>query len=242
MNWILSPILIVVIFVIFAVLVGGFLYLRKRKKLIFPAVEFVDLGSGRVNFNFLGMKAAGWFGRKSKFFGLWDSGDKVMKLKTGEYVIDFSEEDFHEVNGRRGIVFYRNPANRQLFPINDLSLTDNKEKVISDKDKVYSINNIVVSNKDITATIADATFIDEGARLLQENERETTSKLDKILPILLFIGVIIFALVSIIVITQMVTKGQAKAADVLMNAGKVCSDYAKTSCQEIMSHVTSTAP
>jgi hypothetical protein len=218
LNWVTVPILIVIVVVIFIVILSGFLYLRKRRALIFSCAEFVDLGNGKTNINFLGNKSAGWFGKKKGLLGLWRTGDKVMMTKFMKTIELFSEEDFQEVNGSRGVVFYRDPVRRALFPINRLG----------------------VNGKDLVVDIAPAEYTDAAVDIIQKNEVETMDKLSKFAPYIMFAVMGMIFLIAIIVIVNYVGKSQTEAKDLVLSAGKTCLDAAKSVCSQIA--LGSTAP
>jgi len=184
----------------------GFLFLRKRKKLTFPAAEIVDLGSGKTSFNFLGRKGAGWFGKKRAFFNLWDYGDEIIRTNKGEIVEQFSEEDFQEVNGKRGIIFYRDPIRRLLFPINKLK----------------------VVNKDLVSAIAPAEYTDTGVEIIKANIKETKDKWAELAPYVALGLMAILLVISIVVITQMIGHSQDKANQLILDGGKNCLEMAKS--------------
>ncbi|MBM3191436.1 MAG: LPXTG cell wall anchor domain-containing protein [Chlamydiae bacterium] len=208
LSWFMSPLIWLAIIGVLLVISVGFLYIRKRKRLQFPACEIIDLGNGKTGFNIL---KTGWFGIALYFNGLWWKGREVMRTNAMEIIEEFSEEDFQEVNGRRGVIFYRDPINRKLFPISKLK----------------------VSNKEIIANIPPAEFVDAAISIVKEAEKETSDWREKVITWVVIGGVVIFALVSIIVITQMVGNGQDKASELIVNAGRTCMENARTICTEI---------
>jgi hypothetical protein len=213
-SWIINPMIWLLIIAIVLGITFGFLIMRKRRKLMFPAAEIVDLGGqGKTCINFIGKKGAGWFGKKRWLFNLWDYGDEVMRIKDGSIIEEFSEEDFQEVNGTRGVIFYRDPIRRLLFPINKLT----------------------VHNKELVTCIAPATYTDTALDIIKAGEDETKDWKEKIMQFLIWAGIIIFSLVAIIVITQMVKNGQENAAKLIVDAGETCMKNAKEVCGQIVS-------
>lgn len=202
--------LVVVVVVIFVV---GFLFLfiLKRKSLVFPSAEIVDLGSGKTCINCLGKKSAGWLGKKKGFMRLWYTGDKVMRLKSGEIVEEFSEEDFQEVNARRGIIFYRDPVSRLLFPISRLRVT----------------------NRELVASIAPAVYTDTAVEIIRANEVETRDKWKELAPMLVMAGVIVFAIISMILIYQLFKHDISEGKDLILKAGSICLESAKAVCSQM---------
>lgn len=200
-------------------LLGVFLILviRKKRRLQYEAVEIVDLGSGKTSLNVL---KCGWFGKKSYLRGLWWSGREVMKTGDGDFIENFSEEDYQEVNGKRGIVFYRDPTSRILVPINKLE----------------------INNKDLLATIPPAEFTDAAIDIVKDAEKETSGWKEKVIQLILWGTVIIFSLVAIIVIIQYVKTSQDKAAQLILDAGDVCLKSAKEICTDLINAPRGLAP
>jgi len=217
MDWLLSPFIwLTLIFVLLGV-TFGFLIIRKRRKLIYEGLEVVDLGYGRAGYNLV---KCGWFGKKLYLKGLWDKGEEVMRTKDGEQIINFSTEDFQEVNGKRSPVFFRDPINQ---------------------DVLVPINNSHITNKDLLLEIAPQEFRDTALEIIKDADRETADKMEKLVQWIIFGAVIIFALVSIIVIVQMVKQGQREASSLILEAGNTCLKNAREVCSEVIA-MASSAP
>ena len=212
-NWIINPLMWIVLFMGVLIAAFGFFYLRKKMKLVYPVIEIVNTGSGKTNINNLGKKSAGWFGKELFLFGLFDRGDRVMKTKFGEVIHEFSEEDFQEVNGSRGIIMYKDPSSGHFFPINKLK----------------------VVNEDLIAAIAPADYVQTGIDAYNKGKLETQDRLQALMEkiILIFLGIVF--LIAIIVIVQYAKNTQAEAAKVLFDAGKTCMENARQVCTEIVS-------
>lgn len=151
-NWLLSPFIWAVILLGFLFLVVGILIIRKKRKLVYDCVEIVDLGTGKAGFNYM---RCGWFGKKSHFKGLWDTGEEVMKTKTGEIIYEFSTEDFQEVNGHRGVVCFRDPINQNIL---------------------VPLSKTRVLNKELLEQICPATFRDVALDIIKDTDIETKDK------------------------------------------------------------------
>ena len=213
-DLLINPLIWLLIIGVFLLATFGMLWIRKRRKLVYPCAEVVDLGgNGKTSINFLGAKSVGWYGKQKWLFGLWDYGDKVLRNKYGEIIEQFSEEDFQEVNGTRGVIFYRDPIRKLLFPINKLK----------------------VHNKELVTSIAPAEYTDVGIEIIRSAEKETTDWKEKVMQIIVWAIVVIFSLVAIILITQMVKQGQAEAKDLILKAGETCLTNAKEVCSQIVS-------
>jgi hypothetical protein len=214
--YIFNPLMWLIIIIGILVVTFGFLKLRRMRAMKFPAVEFVDLGNGKMGMNLL---KCGWIGIKLQLKGWWWSGREVMRTDAMEIVQLFSEEDFQEVNGKRGVVFYRDPVSRTLLPISQLK----------------------VKNKELALAIPDGDYVDNAISIVRDAEKETSDRMAQLIQWAIMGGIIIFALVSIIIIVQMVTKSQDKASELILSAGKTCLESAKAVCSEIASTVGKTA-
>lgn len=216
LPWIIKMVINPLVWLLILVGVLGFTFLflkiRRKRRFKFEGIELVDLGKGKFGFNVV---PCGWMGIKIWFGGLFWSGREVMRTNENEIIMQFSEEDFHEVNGLRGIVFVRDPVSRMLFPVNKIDVS--KE------------------SRELLATIPPAEFIDEAIAIVKDAEKETTDWKQKAIMWAVMGGIIIFALVAIIVITQMVKTGQKDAADLITSAGKTCLENAQTVCAQVCS-------
>src|SRR5690606_9763924 len=119
-----TPIIWLLIIMLIVGVTFGFLVIRKKKKLIYDCVEIVDLGRGKTGFNFI---KAGWFGKKKYLRKLYDTGEEQLETEDGEVILNFSTEDFQEVNGKRGVVVYRDPINQNMLAPISNSEIKNKE-------------------------------------------------------------------------------------------------------------------
>lgn len=216
MSWLMTPFIWLIIIGFVLIFSVGMLILRKRRKFIFPLCEIVPIGDGKANINIY-KKGAGWFGKNKMFFGLIDRGEIVMKAKRDLEIRKFSNEDFHEVNGERAVLCVRDPFDQKiLLPITRLDLDE--------------------KSKQILIEIPDADYTRIGAEIIEEATRETSDMREKMIQWLIFGGLIIFALVSIIVISQMVKNGQDKAASLILEAGKTCLENSRQICNDILNN------
>lgn len=219
-NWVINPLFWLLLIVGFLLGVVLILYIRKKRKLIYKTVEIVDLGRGKVAFNNL---KSGWFGKTLYFRGLWWSGEEVLRTATGEIIEEFSTEDFQEVDGKRGVVCYRDPINQNIL---------------------MPINKAKFNNKELVADIAPASYRDAAIDIFNQAVKETSDWKDKVLQFIAWALVIVFSLISIIVIVQYVKSGQDKAAELLLQAGTKGAEACANICKEAVSVATSkgTAP
>lgn len=219
-QWVISmvvnPLMWLVLIIGFVLGIFIILKIRKRRALKYPAIEIVDLGNGNMGLNKL---RCGWFGKQMYLKGLWWRGREVMRTNTGEEILNFSEEDFQEVDSQRGVVFYRDPISRSLIPIDRL-------KIIG---------------KEMVANIPPAEYVDTAIDIVRDAERETSDWREKVIMWAIFGGLIIFALVSIIVIIQMIKNSQSEASKLVLEAGKTCLESARSVCSQITSGGIGTA-
>lgn len=207
----LNPLLWVVIIVVLVVFAFAVVKLRRRRKLQYPAAEVVDLGAGKFSINFLGNHGAGWFGKKRMLFGLWDTGpNEVMRIKDMSIVEQFSEVDYQEVNGRRGVVFYRHPQTKNLLPISKFD----------------------ISNKELLNTLAPIEFLETANDVIKANENETKDQWEKWGPILAIGVIVVFAVIALIVISQTFKHSVTEAKDLVLAAGNTCLEGAKQVCSQ----------
>jgi len=215
--------------VLAVVLVGavfGVLVIRKNRKLTNPVVEVTSLGRGKIGLNVGKKLRGGWFKKEEGFLGLWDYGtEEVFKLKDGRIVLNVSSEDFHEINGKMGLVVMRSPEDPRI---------------------VVPVNRARVENGELLTKIAPADYRGTVVDIIKKAEKETSDKIDKIMQFVFWGGIILFSFISIILITQMVKNGQTEAKDLLLQAGKINADNLKSICQGVQhtgeAIVSSTAP
>lgn len=217
-GWFINPLIWLLIVGVLVFFTIGVLVIRKRRKLIYECLEVVDYNDGKYGFNLM---KCGYFGKKKMFRRLWDSGEEQMETKDGEVIYYFSTEDFQEINGKRGVVCFRDPVNQNiLVPIS-------KIKVIARR------NGKEISAAELLAEIAPAEFREVAVDIIKDVDRETKDWKERIIQFVLWGLVVVFSLVSIIVIAQMVKNGQDKAANLILEAGKTCLSNCKEICTEI---------
>lgn len=208
--------LLIILFV-----VGGLvfiLWMRKRKALQFEAIEVVNLGENKKGFNLL---KCGWFGREVYLKGLWTRGQEVMMTSEMEEIVNFSEEDFQEVNGQRGIIFTRHPETKMLMPLHKLN---------------------IVNAKEIFGSIPPADYVEFSTRKIQEAQKEVSDWKEKVMQFVGWALIVIVSLVAIIVIVQYVKTSQKEASDLILKAGETCLSNAKEVCSNLYTTIKSTAP
>jgi len=198
------------------ILVGtvfGVLIIRKKRKLTIPVLELVPLGRGKIGVKIGKKHKAGWFKHNVAFFGLWDYGhEEVFKMKDNRIILNISSEDYHEINGKMGVIAMRSPEDpRILVPISKSTL----------------------ENGDLLNKIAPADYRGVVVDIIKKAEKETSDKLDKIMQFVFWGGIILFSFICIILITQMVKNGQTEAKDLILEAGRMSQENLKIACQGV---------
>ena len=212
MFGLLSTFLFWGVLVLFLVFIGFvFLMIRKGKKLSVPIIELTPLGRGKFGVKTGKKLKGGWFKHKTTFFGLWDYGyEEVFRTKDHRKVLSVSSEDYHEINGRMGLLCMRSPEDPKIL---------------------VPISRAKVENGDILFKIAPADYRSVVVDIVKSAEKETQDKVDKIMQYVFWGGIIIFSFIAIILITQMVKNGQTEAKDLMLEAGKMNVDQLKIMCQ-----------
>lgn len=215
-NWIKNPLIIVSFLIL--ILAGSFLYLkiRRRRRLKFPIHEITEYGVNTLK--------AGWLGINLHLRGLWWTGREIMRTDENEIIEGFSEEDFTEINGERGIIICRDAISKRLFPIS---------RLIIDKE-----------SRKIMARVPPKEFIDTSVEIIKEAKDETSDRLTKILQFVAWALVLIISLLAIVFIVQMIKSSQQEASKLVLEAGKTCLESARQVCSDIANIAThgTTAP
>lgn len=234
-SWLTSFVFWGILLVAILIVVFGSLWVRKKRKLIYPAVELTDLGAGKIGFK--SMKA-GWFKTKSVFFGLYDyGGEDVLRMKDGRIVQNASSEDFHEINGKRGLIVIRKSDDPAiLLPVNKVGTSDKysvEGEEIKKLDKIVPITTMQLTNPRLLLEIASADYRDASSKIVFDAEKETRDKWERLTPILVFGTMAIVFLITIILIVQMVKQGQAESKNLILEAGRIHLENIKAICRGI---------
>ena len=197
LSWGMNLIVWAVIGVLFLGIAFGFLIYKRNKKFSIPILIRTNIGNGKVSYI---QSRAGWFKSTTTFFGLIDvKGEDVCRTKDKRVIQDASSEDYHEINGKMGLLLQRkSDDNKVLVPI---------AKSVLDADGKKEIN-----------SIAPADFRDASNKIIASAEKETSGFLDKYLPFISLTVVAMCFLIGIIVFTQMISKGQASAENFYLKA------------------------
>jgi len=198
-DMLMSPIMwLMIIFAVFLAGIGG-LWLRKQKKLEYKCLIIAPAGNEKTSIK---LTKAGWF--KSKFFmKLWDYGnEEVIKTSDGRKIYGVTRSDMHFFKGDRCIVCWEKGDDRKvLVPINSLTLGKSTEALL--------------------AEIAPVDLRDVSSQILRDTDAELKGSFEKYMIPILIGGTIIFALVSIIMVVQMVKNGQTEAGNLILKAGEI---------------------
>ena len=192
----------------------AFLLIRRHKKLSVRVIEEIPIGRGKLQVKTKKLKG-GWFKQHLTFFGLYDyGGEEIFLLKDGRRVYGVSSLDYHEIDGHPGLIITRSSQDpRVLAPISSIRL----------------------SNGEILETVAPVELRTASVDIIKKAEKETADRTAQILQWVMWGGIIIFSFVAIIIITQMVSKGQTQAKDLILEAGKLNAENLKNICQGVKS-------
>lgn len=192
----------------------GFLFIRRWKILNIPVIEEIPIGKGKLNINTKKRKG-GWFKQHTTFFGLYDYGqEEIFKLKDGRRVYGVSSLDYHTIDGTPGLIVTRSSQDpRILAPINTVRLV----------------------NGEILETVAPVELRTAAVDIIKKAEKETADKMAQVAQWVMWGGIVIFSFIAILLITQMVSKGQTEAKDLILEAGKLNTENLKTICQGVKS-------
>lgn len=201
-GFVLSPLIwILVIFFLTFATIGG-LWVRKQRKLSYSCIVLRNTGNGKVD---LKTCKAGWFKTNSMLGGLWDYGMEE-ELRTGGFrkpvdkIQGGSTIDFHEINGKRGLICRRK---------------DDDPKVL------VPLTRLEVENDVLLASIASVDLRDAAVNIIRKAEKETRNRTAEIVQWVIMGGVILLALVVIIMSYQFVSRAQADSWARLIEAGKI---------------------
>ena len=160
---------------------------KKERQFRYPALEIVELGGGHFGID---KTKAGWFRTERALFGLWEiGGPKELLIKDGwrdtRKVQGASNEDFNEINQKRGIVVGRKGDDpRIVFPISQFGYTEE-------------------TRKKIEATCPSEMY-DAAGEYVIKAYKETQSKGMQIMQMVLPLVIAIFLFLAVLVIVQMV--------------------------------------
>lgn len=199
--------------VVFVIIAFMFLVVRRNKKLSINIIECTPLGRGKLGIKSGKKLKGGWFKHRTTLFGLWDYGyEEAFKTKDKRTVLSVSSEDYHEINGKMGLICLRSPEDPKIL---------------------VPVNQAKIENGDLLFKIAPADYRSTVVDIVKKAEKETQDKTDKIVQWVMWGGIIIFSFIAIVMIVQMVKSGQADAKELILEAGKMNTENLKTICQGV---------
>jgi len=208
-GWLTTGLFWVGLLLFMVTCVFAFLLIRRRKILSVPVIEETPIGRGKLQIKTKKMKG-GWFKNNVTFFGLYDyGGEDVFKLKDGRRVYGVSSKDYHDINGSPGLIVTRSSQDPRILA---------------------PIQNVTLRNGDILETVAPIELRSASVDIIKKAEKETADKTAQMVQWLMWGGIIIFSFIAIIMITQMVGKGQEEASALILEAGKMGQENLKTIC------------
>lgn len=214
LSWLTTGLFWVAVVLVMVVCLFAFLLIRRWKILSVPVIEETPIGRGKLQVKTKKLKG-GWFKNNTTFFGLYDyGGEDVFRLKDGRRVYGVSSVDYHDINGTPGLIVTRSSQDpRILAPIQSVKL----------------------SNGEILESVAPVELRSGAVDIIKRAEKETSDRTQQIIQWVMWGGIIIFSFIAIIMITQMVSRGQAEAKELILQAGQMNTENLKAICSGIQS-------
>jgi len=168
----------------------GSLYMRKKGRMIYPAIIVNDVGNGKVSITFT---RVGWFKTKKILGGLIDySGEKRLESKDGRIVQQGSSKDFHEIKFKPGLLLQQKPDDEKiLLPISSIKLNEESQRLLMQ--------------------IAPADYRDACSKIVDDTASETRATWQQVAQVLVFGLVAVILFVSIILTIQYARNTMADA-------------------------------
>jgi len=208
-GWLTTGLFWVGLLLFMVICVFAFLFIRRWKILSVPIIEEVPIGRGKLQIKTKKMKG-GWFKNNLTFFGLYDyGGEDIFRLKDGRRVYGVSSMDYHDINGKPGLIVTRSSQDPRILA---------------------PIQSVLLRNGEILETVAPIELRSASVDIIKKAEKETADKTAQMVQWVMWGGIIIFSFIAIIMITQMVGKGQEEASNLIMEAGKMNTENLKTIC------------
>lgn len=201
----------IVLFALGLGMIGG-LWMRKKRKLKYPAMEVVPFGNGQIGL--LEWKS-GFFRKKKTLFGLLDyGGEEEMQLKDGRKILNASSEDFIEINGRRGPLVMRKGSDPEiLVQISKMELDD--------------------KSKTLMNSIAPGDYRDAASQLIESADRETMKKWEKIIPYAIIGSLVLLVIIVLIVTFQFANTSMDKVDKRLEKVDSIYQQLPQSIGQEV---------
>ena len=187
-GWFQSIFIWVIIMFVLGILFIGILKIKQIRKFQYTCIEVVGLGQGKVS---VYITKAGWFKKKRSFFGLIEiGGEQQLICKDGKRkVFNVSSTDYHEINGKRGLICKRKD---------------------DDPEVLVPIDRVEIANLGLLLRIAPADYRDAAVDILEEKRKETMTWMEKNMPLIITMGVFAFGIIALIIIFNF-AKGESAA-------------------------------
>ena len=202
----LKPIIWIVIIFGLALMGVGSLWLRKRKKLEYATLILSQVGDRKQSVQ---LTKSGWF-KTNWILKLWDYGtEEKIRTADGRIIYGLTREDMHFFKGGRAIICMEKGDDKiVLVPIKYIDLDEKSQRMVM--------------------AVAPVDLRDVSSQIIAKNAKELKSNMLQYAQIAIFVGLIIFSIIGIILITQMVNNGQAEAKDLILQSMKYSCDQART--------------
>ena len=201
-SWFSSGLFWLIIAFLLTIGLTVILWINKRRRLKFNALELISYGNGKVGINTL---TAGIFKKKSALFDLWDYGtENCFKTNDGRLIQEVNTSDLHDVMGKKGFILRRK---------------DDDPKIL------VPITKVDWKGESALFEIAPADFRDASVNIVESSTKETMSWADKYLPYIMLGGMVVFFIVGFILASQFFNRTIDKSGEILekvsLNAGTV---------------------
>jgi len=182
------------------------LKVRQSMRFKYPCIEIVSLGQGKVSAY---VTKAGWFKKRKTFGGLLEiGGEQELICKDNKRkIFCASSIDYHEINGKRGLICKRKD---------------------DDPDVLVPLDEVEVKNLKLLVRIAPADYRDAAVDILEEKRKETMTWLEKNAPVIITIGLLLFALIALIIIFQFAKQESAAWRDYALGVKAATQAVAST--------------
>jgi hypothetical protein len=179
------------------------LYVNKKRKLKYNCGEIVSFGNGKIGLN---MMTAGSFKKNTALFGMWDYGREFRyKTNDGRTIYDASENDLHDINGRKGFLVRRKDGDPKIL---------------------VPVSRVEWRNENLLFEIAPSDFRDASNDIIDSSTKETQGWADKYLPYIMIGGIVIFFVITMILASQFFNRTVDKAGQILLQAGRDAGNVA----------------
>jgi hypothetical protein len=197
----------------------GVLFYIKKRSLKFTAYEVINLGDGKVH---LEKSKAGWMGQKTFIGNLIHVGKtKIMKMKDGRRVRDFSTEDYHQGKKGKIIIVTSDPLDRKT---------------------VIPLTKIKVEGDEAFSFMPPIDFRDAVLDNIKQTERELKGFGEGLIQIAVIGFIIIAGLLVIYFNIRFSQQSIAEANDLVKSNSNLCKDAIVQGIKVALSTPSPTAP